>query len=150
MTPATPGKLSHQYATFMVDRHYLGVDVLDVQEVLRGQSLTRVPLASNVVEGLINLRGQIVPALDMRRMLHLEPRATDDLPVSVVVRSSHGAISLQVDEIDDVIEVDPGTFESTPSNVDAGMRTLFSGVHKLNGRLLLVLDTQRAVAAEST
>jgi purine-binding chemotaxis protein CheW len=147
MIPPNQPQKRRQYATFTVDRHYLGVDVLDVQEVLRGQSLTRVPLALEVVEGLINLRGQIVPALDMRRVLHLTPRAADHLPVSVVVRSNHGAISLQVDEIEDVIEVDGFSFEATPPNVDAAVRALFSGVHKLNGRLLLVLDTQRAIQA---
>ncbi len=147
MTSAPPPKMSHQYATFVVDRHFLGVDVLDVQEVLRGQSLTRVPLASEVVDGLLNLRGQIVPALDMRRVLHLPPRAADNPPVSVVVRSDHGAVSLQVDEIEDVIEVDSGSFEATPPNVDPALRALFLGVHKLDGRLLLVLNTQRAVQA---
>jgi purine-binding chemotaxis protein CheW len=71
MTGTGQQTMPHQFATFTVAGHYLGVDVLDVQEVLRGQRLTRVPLAPAVVEGLINLRGQIVPALEMRRMLNL-------------------------------------------------------------------------------
>ncbi|MGD0295561.1 MAG: chemotaxis protein CheW [Bryobacteraceae bacterium] len=157
---------SHQYATFVVAGQFLGVDVTEVQEVLRGQSMTRVPLAPPVVEGLINLRGQIVPALDMRCVLGLPPRPRDpggnesaaavspgavspgavsQGAVSVVVRSAHGAVSLQVDEIEDVIELDAGSFEAPPPNIDGALRTLFAGVHKLEGRLLLVLDTGRTV-----
>jgi purine-binding chemotaxis protein CheW len=138
---------ANQYATFTVASLFLGVDVLDVQEVLRGQSLTRVPLAPEVVEGLINLRGQIVPALDMRRVLGLPERDPQACPVSVVVRSPQGAVSLQVDEIEDVIELAAGSFEMPPPNVNAALRTLFSGVYKLDDRLLLVLNTQSAVEA---
>jgi len=143
--------VSHQYATFVVAGQFLGVDVLEVQEVLRGQSMTRVPLAPPVVEGLINLRGQIVPALDMRCLLGLPPRAAEPggsespAAVSVVVRSIDGAVSLQVDEIEDVIELDAGSFEAPPPNIEGALRTLFAGVHKLEGRLLLVLDTARTV-----
>ena|SRR5690242_16029919 len=135
----------HQYATFTVGDLFLGVDVLDVQEVLRSQELTRVPLAPEVVEGLINLRGQIVPALDMRRILGLPERRQDNDPVSVVVRSPHGAVSLQVDEIEDVIQLGSASFEAPPSNVGGMLQSLFVGVHKLENRLLLVLDTQRAI-----
>ena len=140
-------KVSNQYATFRVADHFLGIDVLEVQEVLRGQSMTRVPLAPTVVEGLINLRGQIVPALDMRQVLGLPARETAHDAVSVVVRSAHGPVSLQVDDIEDVIELDSETFETPPSNIGAELRALFSGVHKLAGRLLLVLDTARTVQA---
>ena len=148
---ASPQCASHQYATFVVAGQFLGVDVTEVQEVLRGQSMTRVPLAPPVVEGLINLRGQIVPALDMRCVLGLLPRLRDpngtESPgaVSVVVRSAHGAVSLQVDEIEDVIELDTRSFEAPPPNIDGALRPLFAGVHKLEGRLLLVLDIGRTV-----
>lgn len=138
---------NHQYATFVVGGLYVGVDVLDVQEVLRGQTLTRVPLAAPVIDGLINLRGQIVPALDMRQVLGLPERDSETPPVSVVVRSSHGAVSLQVDEIEDVIELNTASFEAPPPHLSTHLRSLFAGVHKLEQRLLLVLNTQ--LAAES-
>jgi len=144
---APAARVASQYATFSVANHFLGIDVLEVQEVLRGQAMTRVPLAPPVVEGLINLRGQIVPALDMRRVLGLAPRQAGEGAVSVVVRSAHGAVSLQVDEIEDVIQFDADSFDAPPPNIDAPLRNLFSGVHKLEGRLLLVLDTERAVQA---
>ncbi len=137
--------MSVQYATFNVGGHYLGVEVLQVQEVLREQRLTPVPLAPEVVEGLINLRGQIVPALDMRRLLRLPVRDGGSDPLSVVVRTEHGAVSLQVDEIGDVVELETGTFELPPRNVAAEVRQLLTGVFKMSDRLLLVLDIARAV-----
>jgi purine-binding chemotaxis protein CheW len=134
-----------QYATFEVGGHYLGIKVLEVQEVLRQQQLTRVPLAPEVIAGLINLRGQIVPALEMRHVLRLPERPEGLETLSVVVRTEDGAVSLQVDEIGDVLELDGASFEPPPQNLEAHMRTLLLGVHKLKDRLLLVLDIHRAV-----
>ena len=92
---------AHQYCTFYADGHYFGLDVLKVQEVIRYQEMTRVPLAPPVVRGLINLRGQIVTAIDLRRRLELTDRPADQLPVNVVVQTDDGAVSLLVDEIGD-------------------------------------------------
>ncbi len=105
---------SHQYCTFYVDGHYFGLDVLRVQEVIRFQQMTRVPLASPVVRGLINLRGQIVTAIDLRRRLELSDRPADQLPLNVVVQTDDGAVSLLVDEIGDVLEVPASLFERRP------------------------------------
>jgi len=107
--------------------------------------MTRVPLAPEVVEGLINLRGQIVTAIDMRRRLRLRPRPEGLMPMSMVVRAADGAVSLLVDEIGDVLEVEAESFERPPDNLDAASRELIRGVYKLKDRLLLVLDTERTV-----
>jgi len=136
--------MSTLYATFLVAGHYLGVDVLEVQEVLSAQRLTPVPLAPDVVEGLINLRGQIVPGLDLRRVLKLPPSEPGQDRFSVVARGLHGLVSLQVDEIGDVMDLDVSGFEPPPDNVDPAIRSLLRGVYKLKDRLLLVLDTARA------
>jgi purine-binding chemotaxis protein CheW len=132
--------LSRQYSTFDVAGSYFGIDVLQVQEVLRYQEMTPVPLAPAVIEGLINLRGQIVTALDMRRRLGLPPRASGETAMNVVVRTEEGAVSLLVDEIGDVVEVDSASFERPPENLDPAIRDLVKGIHKLKDRLLLVLD----------
>jgi purine-binding chemotaxis protein CheW len=137
---------SREYATFFVDSLFFGIDVLQVQEVLRYQEMTQVPLAPGVVEGLINLRGQIVTALDMRRRLKLQPRGEGQTPMNTVVRTKDGApVSLLVDEIGDVVEVDSETFERVPDNVDAAARDLLEGVYKLKDRLLLILDTEKTI-----
>jgi purine-binding chemotaxis protein CheW len=136
---------NRQFATFFVDGLFFGIEVLEVQEVLRYQEMTPVPLAPEVVEGLINLRGQIVTAVDMRRRLGLQPRPEGQTPMNTVVRTAGGAVSLLVDEIGDVVEVDGGRFEQTPDNVEPAARELLKGVYKLKERLLLVLDTEKTV-----
>ena len=141
--------MSGLYATFMLAGHHLGVDVLEVQEVLSAQALTPVPLARATVEGLINLRGQIVPALNLRRLLLMPPRPPETPAVSVVVRTENGAVSLQVDEIGDVVELDAAAFEPPPRNLDDRLKRVIRGIYKLDRQLLLVLDTGRTVMAEA-
>jgi purine-binding chemotaxis protein CheW len=136
---------SRQYATFSVADLFFGINVTEVQEVLRYQEMTGVPLAPPVIEGLINLRGQIVTALDMRRRLSLEPRQSGSRPMNMVVRSDDGPVSLLVDEIGDVLEVQPEQFESLPDNLNPALRHLMEGVYKLDNRLLLVLDREKVL-----
>src|SRR5262245_45880700 len=106
-----------QYCTFFVANHCFGLDVLKVQEIIRYQETTRVPLASSVVRGLINLRGEIVTAIDLRRRLELEDRPADHLPVNVVVHTGDGAVSLLIDEIGDVLAVSEKLFERPPETL---------------------------------
>ena len=151
--PASPGaaaaetaRTSREYATFFVDSLFFGIDVLQVQEVLRYQEMTEVPLAPGVIEGLINLRGQIVTAVDMRRRLSLPLRSGGQTPMNTVVRTKEGAaVSLLVDEIGDVVEVDSENFEPVPDNVHPAARDLLEGVYKLKDRLLLILDTEKTI-----
>src|SRR5262249_14534643 len=136
----------HQYCTFYVAGYYFGLDVLKVQEIIRYQEMTRVPLAPPVVRGLINLRGQIVTAIDLRRRLGLEDRPADQQPLNVVVQSDDGAVSLLVDEIGDVLEVSDKLFERPPETLKGTARELIRGAYKLPDRLLLILDPERTVS----
>ena len=133
---------THQYCTFFVDDQYFGLDVLNVQEIIRYQGMTRVPLAPPVVRGLINLRGQIVTAIDLRRRLELTDRPAGQFPVNVVVHTDDGAVSLLVDEIGDVLEVPDKLFERPPETLKGTARELIRGAYKLADRLLLILDTE--------
>ena len=141
--PSQDHSSSGQFSTFVVAKFFFGVDVLRVQEVLRYQQMTRVPQAPEVVKGLINLRGQIVTAIDMRRRLKLPPRPAGELPMNIVVRTSDGAVSLLVDEIGDVLQMDECDYEQPPENLDAAARGFIRGVYKLKDRLLFVLDEER-------
>jgi purine-binding chemotaxis protein CheW len=134
-----------QFCTFFVRGLFFGVEVSSVQEVIRYQQLTRVPLASAMIAGLMNLRGQIVTAIDLRRRLGLPDRGPDEPPINVVVRSGDGAVSLLVDQIGDVIEVEENAFEEPPQTLSASARELIRGAYKLEHQLLLVLDTARAL-----
>lgn len=138
-----------QYATFFVGDLFFGISVTQVQEVLRFQEMTQIPLAPPAIEGLINLRGQIVTALDMRRRLSLAPREAEKLPMNMVVRSEDGPVSLLVDEIGDVLAVRPDQFEAPPEHLAAHHRHLLEGVYKLEGRLLLALDREKVLQLPS-
>lgn len=137
---------TRQFCTFYVDNLFLGIDVQRIQEVIRYQAMTRVPLAPTAVSGLINLRGQIVTAIDLRCRLGLPSRQPGETPMNVVVRDGENAVSLLVDRIGDVLEVDEALFEPPPSTVRASVRGMIVGAYKLPERLLLVLDTQQALA----
>jgi len=139
-----------QFSTFVVDRLLFGVEVEKVQEVIRYQEMTRVPLAPLVVKGLINLRGQIVTAVDLRRRLGLRERAASDLPMNVVVRHEDCAVSLLVDEIGDVLEVEEEAFELLPGTLSGEVRELIRGVYKLKDTLLIALDTDKMLNLVTT
>jgi purine-binding chemotaxis protein CheW len=134
-----------QFCTFYIQSLLFGVEVETVQEVIRHLEMTGVPLAPEVVAGLINLRGQIVTAIDLRRRLGVADRRDGELPMNVVVRTGDGAVSLLVDEIGDVVEVEEKDFEKAPDTLSSTSRELIRGVYKLKKELLLVLDTQRSV-----
>lgn len=134
-----------QYCTFEVDHMLLGVPVKHVQEVLRFQEITAVPLAPRSVRGLLNLRGHIVVALDLRRRLGLADRPASQLPMNVVMQSADRPVSLLVDEIGDMVEVDDDCFESPPENLMGLGRELIVGTYKLPRRLLLALDPEKTI-----
>ena len=131
--------------TFYLDGMLFGIDVDAVQEVLRFQAMTPVPLAPRVVAGLINLRGQIVTALDLRRRLELLERPPEMLPANVVLRSSAVGASLLVDAVGEVVEVDDVAFEPPPETTRGVARELILGAYKLPERLLLLLDLKKTL-----
>jgi len=134
---------SLQYCTFYLEKLLFGIELRGVQEVIRYVEMTPVPLAPEAVSGLINLRGQIVTAIDLRKRLELQARPDSDLPSNVVARSEDGSVSLLVDEIGDVVEVNEETFEPPPETLHGTIRDVLTGVHKLEGRLMHVLDADR-------
>ena len=134
----------HQFCTFYLDNLMFGVELQKVQEVMRHLELTEIPLAPDVVSGLMNLRGQIITAIDLRHRLELPTRPDGILPMNVVIRSADGAVSFLVDEIGDVVEVDDESFECPPETLQGKVREVILGVHKLEKHLMHVLDTDKA------
>jgi purine-binding chemotaxis protein CheW len=140
-------ELKRRSCTFLLDGRLFGIDVERVQEVLRPPGMTRVPLAPPEVAGLINLRGLVVVAVDLRACLGLPPRPAGREPVDLVVRMPDGPVSLLVDEVADVLEIEPSAFEEIPETVTGRAREILRGTYKLKDRLLLVLDVERTLAA---
>ena len=139
-----------QYCTFLLEKLLFGVQVDRVQEVLRPQPITRVPMAPSGASGLLNLRGQIVTAIDLRSRLDL-PRAEDeDALMNVVIRTGvDSVVSLQVDSIDEIVTVNESTFERAPDTLDRKVRQLITGAYKLDTTLLLCLDVDKVVGLVS-
>lgn len=144
LAPATT-RTAEQYCTFWVADLFFGVAVDEVQEVLRHQPMTPVPRADGAVTGLINLRGQIVTAVDLRVRLGLPPRESDQLPMNVIVRSRGEVVSLLVDDIGDVIDTAGLELEPAPSNLPSTVQEVVTGVLSFPETILLVLDADRAV-----
>jgi len=140
----------HQFCTFYLDKLMFGVDLERVQEVIRYLEITEIPLASRVVSGLMNLRGQIVTGIDLRRRLDLADRTDGAAPMNVVIRSADGAVSLLVDYIGDVVEVTDESFERPPETLQGKVRDVILGVHKLEKQLMHVLNTERACETAET
>ncbi|QDB78189.1 chemotaxis protein CheW [Georgenia wutianyii] len=138
--------MTSQYVTFTLEENLYGIRVGNVQEVLPFRRTTAVPLAPPDVAGLVNLRGQVVLALDLRTRLGL-PARTGAEPMMVVVRLGHEPVSLLVDAIGDVAVVDDEQFEAPPPTLPHALREVIRGAYKLPGRLLLALDVEAVTAA---
>lgn len=136
---------TEHFITFHVGGLFCGIKAVQVQELTTRREMTPVPLAPAEIEGLINLRGEIVTAIDLRRRLALAPRPTEQPPMNVVIRAEGGPVSLLVDEIGDVMEISEDTLEPPPETVRGVARELVRGVCQLPGCLLLVLDVGKTL-----
>lgn len=131
--------------SFWVGSMLVGIPVGQVEEVLRRHQLTPVPLAPTAVGGVMNLRGQIVLAIDLRTLLRATGRPRAVNPMHVVVRSQDAIHSLLVDEIGEVVDVSGHPLSRVPERLDTDVREVTVGVYDLPGRLILVLDVERLV-----
>lgn len=140
-----PLEEKNSFCTFWVEGLYFGIEVSRVQEVIREQITTVVPLAPNVVNGLMNLRGQIVTALDLRHRFGLPVVKEGQSQMNVVIRTPEGPVSLMVDKIGDVATVDPDDFEQAPETLDESIKALIHGAFKLDDQLLLIINAESAI-----
>jgi purine-binding chemotaxis protein CheW len=131
------------FCTFFLTDLLFAVDVKTVQEMIRNLEITPVPTSSPMVSGLINLRGQIITAIDARRCLNLPVRPVSEAPVQVILHADDILVSLLVDDVGDIVEFNEEQYESPPATLKGRLRDLICGAHKMPGRLLLVLDVRR-------
>ncbi|MFI7541329.1 chemotaxis protein CheW [Actinoplanes sp. NPDC049599] len=136
---------SRQFATFEVADQLFGVEVHTVQEVLSYNEYTPVPLAPPAVGGLFNLRGQVIAAVDLRVQLGLVRQAMQGPVMNVILRGDGEPVSLLVDRIGEVVDLDDEAFEGPPDTLAGHTRELVTGTFKMDGRLMLALDVNRAV-----
>ena len=140
--PTVESATSGQFVTARIGKQWCGLTVLAVQDVLGPQKLAKVPLAPPEVAGALNLRGRIVTAIDVRRRLGLTPADTAKA-MSIVVEYGGEPYSLLIDEVGEVLNLPTDSLERNPPTLDAGWRAVSLGVHRLEGRLLVLLDVDR-------
>lgn len=139
------------FLTIQISGQLFGIPVLLIQDVLRRQNVTRVPLAPDEVAGALNLRGRIVTAIDVRKRLNLPPAAEgESRDISVVVEHEGDLYSLIIDDVGDVLTLDASTFQGVPATLDPKWRDIATAVHRLEDRLLIVMDVPQLLKGQST
>jgi purine-binding chemotaxis protein CheW len=133
------------YVTFTTAEQIFGLPIARVQEVFRPARITRVPLAGAQIAGVLNLRGRIVTAIDMRSRLGLQAREEALAPMAIGIESRGESFGLLVDNLGEVLRLSDGDIEANPINLDRKLAGVSAGVHRLDGQLLLVLDVDRVL-----
>ena len=129
-----------EYVTFTTAEQTFGVPIARVQEVFRPSHITQVPLASAQIAGVLNLRGRIITAIDMRRRLDLGECDERRLPMAIGIETGGESFGLLVDALGEVLKLPEGEREPNPVNLDRNLARVSAGVHRLEGQLLVVLD----------
>jgi len=129
-----------QLATFYLENELFGIDALHVQEIMSYQEITSVPLAPDYVKGLINLRGQIVTVIDLRRRLGFEPLDNDTTSMNLIVQSDEGLMSVFVDQIGNVLDLKSDRLKPAPGTIRGVAVHYIQAVCQLEEELLIVLD----------
>ena len=141
---------SAQLLTFKICGQIFGVSVLQVNDVLGPQRITRTPLSPPAISGVMNLRGRIVTAIDVRRCLRQEAREDNAAYMSVVVEQKGELFSLIIDSVGDVLTLSGDSFEDVPETLDAEWRCVASGIHKLQEGILVILDVSQLLQTART
>ena len=131
------------YVTILIADQLFGIPVLEVHDVLRGLQLTKIPLAPAEVAGALNLRGRIVTAIDVRKRLGLSELEDDQNGMSIVVEHQGEPYSLMIDNVGEVLSLDKNDLEPTPVTLSSHWKEISGGVHRLENKLLVVLQIER-------
>jgi purine-binding chemotaxis protein CheW len=134
-----------EYVTVWIGEQLFGLPISRVQDVFMPDRLTQVPLASAQIAGVLNLRGRIVTAVDMRRRLDMPPDDSGRKPMAIGTEMHGEAYGLLIDSVGEVLRLADGTREANPVNLDRRLRSVSAGVHRLEGQLLVVLDVDRVL-----
>lgn len=137
-----------QLVTFSIGEEEFGVDILKVQEIIRTMEITKVPRAPVFVEGVINLRGKVIPILDLRKRFGLESRGHDKHTRIIVIEISNMIVGFVVDSVSEVLRIPADTVEPPPPVVSGLESEYISGVGKLEDRLLILLDLDRLLSGD--
>jgi len=144
MTMGDPSNLN-DYVTFSTAGQMFGLAIERVQDVFKPSRITRVPLAAAEIAGVLNLRGRIVTAIDLRTRLGLGARDGGDVPMAIGIESRGESFGLLVDAVSEVLKLSDSEREANPINLDRNLSRVSSGVYRLNDQLLVILDIDRVL-----
>lgn len=139
-----------EYVTAMIGGQLFGMPIRSVQDVFLPERITRVPLAPGEIAGVLNLRGRIVTLIDMRERLGLAPREKDATPMAVGVELRGESYGLLIDSIGEVHKLDENLREPNPINLDPRLARVSSGIYRLDGQLLMLVDVERVLDINTT
>lgn len=139
-----------EYVTAVIGSQLFGLPILRVQDVFIPERVTRVPLAPPEIAGVLNLRGRIVTLIDLRRRLGLDGAAQENAAMAIGVESRGESYGLLIDAIGEVLKLDDGACEANPLNLDPALERVSTGIHRLDGRLLMMLDVDRVLEIGGT
>lgn len=137
---------SQMYVTMRIDQQLFGIPVKNVRDVLREQRITPIPLSPKEVAGSLNLRGRIVTVINLRQRLGLTRAESSSGNMFVVVENKNELYSLMVDSVGEVITVESSSVEKPPTNLGSGWKEITTGIYKLSGELLIIIDVQKILA----
>ena len=137
-----------QLVTFSIGEEEFGVNILKVQEINRTMEITKVPRAPAFVEGVINLRGKVIPSIDLRRRFGMMPKKADKDTRIIVIEINAIIVGFVVDAVSEVFRIPASTVEPPPPVVAGVESDYISGVGKLKDRLLIMLDLDRLLSSE--
>jgi purine-binding chemotaxis protein CheW len=136
---------SIQYVTVLIGGQLFGLPISKVHDVFVPESMTRVPLSAPEVAGVLNLRGRIVTAINMRRRLGLPPREGSHGIMAVGIEYRGESYGLIIDEVGEVLNLETAGREANPANLDRRWAEISAGVHRLDGQLMVILDVERVL-----
>lgn len=134
------GADAQDYVTVRIDGQLFGLPILQVQDVFTPDAVTMVPLAPKEIAGVLNLRGRIVTAIDLRCRLGLQARADGGDGMAVGLEANGESYGLIIDEVGEVLRLSQDSFEANPANLDPRWANVSSGIHRLENELLVILD----------
>ena len=134
-----------EYVTVLLGGQLFGLPISRVQDVFMPERLTRVPLARPEIAGVLNLRGRIVTAIDMRCRLGLPKLNEKRPPMAVGIECKGESYGLLIDAVGEVLKLDDNAREPNPVNLDSRLAQISAGVHRLDGQLLVILDVERVL-----
>lgn len=141
---------AQDYVTVRIDGQLFGLPILQVQDVFTPDAITMVPLAPKEIAGVLNLRGRIVTAIDMRLRLSLQCRTDSGVRMAVGLEAQGESYGLIIDEVGEVLRLSQDSFEANPVNLDPRWASVSSGIHRLENELLVILDMDRVLDINNT